>query len=119
MRHILVFGSNIQGRHGAGAALHAKIEYGAVDSRPYELWGNSYAIATKDLAKGNRSVPLEEIEWQVDNFNAFTKRNPNDKFLVTAIGTGLAGYTIEEIAPMFKKLSWGNNVFFSQEFLNA
>lgn len=116
--HIFVFGSNTQGRHGAGAAYHAKTNYGAVDGRPYGLWGNSYAIITKDLAVGIRSIPLDEIERQVIEFNQVTKEHPDDKFMVTGIGTGLAGYSIDEIAPMFKKLTWGTNVFFSQEFIN-
>lgn len=117
MRHIFVFGSNTQGLHGGGAARHALDNYHAEYGNPKGLQGDSYAIITKDLNIGDRSIGLDEIEEQVIEFNTFTKQHPEMKFLVTGIGMGLAGFSVDEIAPMVKRLKWGMNVFFSQEFI--
>ena len=97
---IFVFGSNTQGRHGAGAALHARRNFGAKYGIGMGYTGQCYAIATKD---GNlRTLKLENIEVQVVRFLDQARANPGHIFLVTEIGCGLAGYTAEQIAPMFK-----------------
>lgn len=97
---IFVFGSNLAGRHGAGAALHARIEHGAIYGQGDGLQGNSYAIPTKD---GNiETLPLSEIKQYVEEFKTFATNHPELSFFVTRIGCGLAGYTDEQIAPMFK-----------------
>jgi hypothetical protein len=113
---IFVFGSNTEGRHGKGAALTAKLKYGAIYGQAKGLQGNSYAIITKDLAKGSRSVSLEFIKDQVNEFLLFAKENPQYNFLVTEIGCGLAGFKIEEIAPMFKDSP--TNVHLPISFIN-
>lgn len=102
MRRIFVFGSNTEGRHGKGAALEAKQKYGAIQGQARGLQGDSYAIVTKDLSKGMRSIPLESIATEVKQFIDFARRNRNIDFIVSPIGCGLAGYSPSEIAPMFR-----------------
>lgn len=97
---IFVFGSNLAGIHGAGAAKVAKEKFGAalgVGEGPY---GMSYAIPTKDANIESRT--LDEILTSVLEFTIFTRKNPGLKFFVTGIGCGLAGYKNEDVAPMFK-----------------
>jgi hypothetical protein len=96
---IFVFGSNLAGRHGKGAALFASKKHGAVYGQGVGLQGKSYAIPTKD-AKLN-TLPLEDIQKHVDEFKQFATEHPDQIFQVTAIGCGLAGYRPKQIAPMF------------------
>jgi hypothetical protein len=100
MANIFVFGSNLAGRHGKGAALHARTHYGAEYGVGRGKTGCAYAIPTKDAAL--RVLPLERIESYVHEFILFAEDHPEHRFQVTAIGTGLAGYKHEQIAPMFK-----------------
>jgi hypothetical protein len=97
---VFVFGSNLAGRHGKGAALHARQNYGAVYGKGSGPQGNSYAIPTKD--EKLNSLPLEAIERYVAAFIRYAKANQNVEFQVTRIGCGLAGYADAQIAPMFK-----------------
>ena len=100
---IFVFGSNLAGRHGAGAALTALREYNAQYGQGYGMQGNSFAIPTKD--EEIETLPLNKIEKYVESFLKFAALNPRLRFNVTRIGCGLAGYTDEDIAPMFKGAS--------------
>ena len=97
---IFVFGSNEAGRHGKGAALTARRDYGAVYGEGRGRTGNAYAIPTKDAHL--RVRPLDAIARDVDVFLGYAQQHPELQFLVTAIGTGLAGYTHHDIAPLFK-----------------
>lgn len=97
---IFVFGSNLAGRHGKGAALYARQHYGARYGDGIGRTGNAYAIPTKDASL--RTLPLESIRNCVEGFLTYARANPELDFLVTAIGTGLAGYPHERIAPMFR-----------------
>lgn len=97
---IFVFGSNLAGRHGKGAALEARLKHGAIYGQGNGLQGQSYAIPTKDVYL--RSLPLETIQFYVDVFIGIAKERPELTFNVTRIGCGLAGYTDSQIAPMFK-----------------
>ena len=97
---IFVFGSNLAGRHGAGAALEAKERYGAREGQGMGLVGWSYAIPTKDAQL--RTLPLPAIHKSVDIFKVYAWQRPEFQFFVTPIGTGLAGYTHAQIAPFFK-----------------
>lgn len=96
---VFVFGSNLAGRHGRGAALHARQHFGAVYGQGVGRQGNSYAIPTKDY--GIKTLPLDRIRPYVADFLEYARRHPSLTFQVTRIGCGLAGYTDEEIAPMF------------------
>jgi hypothetical protein len=99
-RPIFVFGSNLAGRHGKGAALHARQTHGAVYGQGVGLQGNSYAIPTKDADL--RPITLSIIRGYVQDFLAFARQHAELKFEVTRIGCGLVGYSDEQIAPMFK-----------------
>lgn len=98
-REIFVFGSNLAGRHGKGAALFALKNHGAIYGQGHGLQGNSYGIPTKDSRLNVLS--LETIEIYVQNFRIFAAINPQLTFNITRIGCGLAGYKDEQIAPMF------------------
>lgn len=99
---VFVFGSNLAGIHGAGAAKIATVRFGAVYGIGKGWQGNSYAIPTKDVAL--RKLPLHTIQADIENFVRLT----NDPFIlnygyfVTRIGCGLANYKNEQIAPLFK-----------------
>ena len=110
--NIFVFGSNLAGRHGAGAALVARRSYGAVQGVGEGPRGHTYAIPTKD--EQIRTRTLEEIKRSVDTFIMYAGLKPESTFLVTCIGCGLAGYEHHQIAPMFEKAPY--NCLFSTKW---
>ena len=91
---VFVFGSNGFGAHNGGAAAMAVKKFGAIYGQAEGLQGQSYAINTMD--------GFEVMVEQVARFIEFAKEHPELKFLVTEIGCGIAGYTPEEVAPLFK-----------------
>ena len=91
---IFVFGSNLAGMHGDGAARLARIRWGAVMGQGVGLQGRTYAIPTMQGGP-------ETIKPYVDEFIAFAKAHPGLRFLVTEIGCGIAGFTPSQIAPLF------------------
>jgi len=97
---IFVFGSNLAGRHGKGAALFAKQNHGAIQGIGIGRQGNSYAIPTKD--ENLETFTLRTIQLHVAVFLDYAALHHMEKFQVTPIGTGLAGYSHAEISPMFK-----------------
>ncbi len=97
---IFVFGSNLAGRHGAGAALEARRHHGAILGQGVGRQGNSYAIPTKDIKL--QPLPLYTIRRHALRFLDYARKHPELEFKLTAVGTGLAGYMVEQIAPMFK-----------------
>ena len=106
---IFVFGSNLAGRHGAGAALAARQNYGAILGRGSGLMGQSYAIPTKD--HNLRTLDLPHIRSYVTLFIEFTHRHPELAFYITPVGCGLAGYDRQRIWPAF--LGVGENCRFA------
>jgi len=105
---VFVFGSNIDGIHAGGAARTAKEKFGAVWGIGEGLQGQSYAIPTME--------GFENIRPAVERFTSFARRHPELKFLVTAIGCGIAGYTPEEIAPLFLDAAHLDNVYLPISF---
>lgn len=99
MKPIFVFGSNLAGRHGKGAALCALKEHGAIYGQAKGLQGDSYAIPTKDAHI--KTLPLDRIKEYVQEFLLFADSHPQFMFNVTRIGCGLAGYKDKDISPMF------------------
>lgn len=98
--YIFVFGSNLAGRHGAGAALDAYRHWGAeygVGSGPT---GRAYAIPTKDAQLKPLMLPV--IKTHVSRFIAYAKAHPELTFEVTRVGCGLAGYSDYQIGPFFQ-----------------
>lgn len=106
---IFVFGSNLAGAHGGGAARIAMDKFGAVWGQGVGLQGQSYAIPTMQGG-------VETIKPYVDEFIEFAKQHPEYKFLVTRIGCGIAGFTDEEIAPLFKEAQQLENVWLPKTF---
>jgi len=106
---IFVFGSNIQGLHGGGAARIAVQQFGAIWGQGVGLQGQSYAIPTMQGG-------VNTIKPYVDEFIAFAKQHPELTFLVTRIGCGIAGFTDAEIAPLFAAAVDVENVHLPQDF---
>ena len=106
---IFVFGSNLEGMHGGGAARVAYNKFGAIWGQGVGLQGQSYAIPTMH---GGVNV----IKPYVDEFINFAKSHTELKFLVTRIGCGIAGFTDEEIAPLFKEAIEIENIYLPKSF---
>lgn len=112
---IFVFGSNLRGRHGKGAALQALNFYGAKEGQDVGISGNSYAIPTKD--ENLKVLFLKSIAAYINDFIEFAKSHQNYQFLVTKIGCGLAGYNESDISPLFKNCKGLNNVHLPVSFI--
>lgn len=96
-----MFGSNLAGIHGAGAAKEAREHYGAIPGVGIGRQGMSYAIPTKGYHL--EILPLASIQEFVAYFiQEYAKEYHYEKFFVTPIGTGLAGYSHAQIASMFR-----------------
>ena len=107
---IFVFGSNIAGAHGGGAARLAYERFGAVWGQGAGLQGQSYAIPT--MLGG-----VENIKPYVDEFIEFAVSHSELKFLVTKIGCGIAEFQEEEIAPLFAQSYYIVNIFLPEVFV--
>lgn len=97
---IFVFGSNLAGRHGAGAALIARNKFGACYGVGCGRTGNAYALPTKDIELN--TLPLERIRREIKRFREHTKKNKGEIYFITRIACGLAGYEDSEVAPLFR-----------------
>ena len=106
---IFVFGSNLAGMHGGGAAWVANMKFGAEWGVGVGLTGRSYAIPTMHGG-------VETIKPYVDEFIRFAQANPELKFLVTRIGCGIAGFRDEEIAPLFDEAMQVPNIYLPETF---
>lgn len=111
---IFVFGSNLAGRHGKGAALTARKRYGAIYGQAYGLQGQSFAIPTKD--ERLHTLKLYRIQEYVDRFITFAVGMPKLQFNVTAVGCGHAGYVASQMAPLFKDCIGLGNVHLCDAF---
>jgi hypothetical protein len=105
---VFVFGSNIAGNHGGGAARTA-LKWGSIMGKGVGLFGQTYAIPTMF-----NSVDL--IKPYVDDFISSASKLPNCNFLVTPIGCGIAGFKLSEIAPLFAVAINIENIFLPQVF---
>lgn len=112
---VFVFGSNLSGIHGSGAAKQA-LQWGAIWGQGVGLQGQTYAIPTKSEGI-KRTLYIEEIKPYVDQFIEFAKKHPNKNFLVTEIGCGLAGYSPKDIAPLFENSKNIKNIFLPENFI--
>jgi len=108
-KEIFVFGSNLAGMHGGGAAAVAMQKFGAVWGQGVGLQGQSYAIPTMQGG-------VETIKPYVDEFVKFASEHSEYNFLVTRIGCGIAGFTDQEIAPLFTGCKNLENVALPQEW---
>lgn len=108
---IFVFGSNLLGQHGGGAARIAHNHFGAEWGVGVGLTGQCYAIPTMHGG-------VDAIAPYVDEFIEFARNNKDLKFLVTRIGCGIAGFRDEEIAPLFKNALNERNIILPKSFYN-
>ncbi len=111
---VFVFGSNLSGRHGKGAAKTA-LGWGAKWGQAKGLQGKTYGIPTKD-ASVRKTLSVNEISIFVNEFILFAIQNPQLTFLVTEIGCGLAGLKPKEIAPLFKNTINIENIYLPEKF---
>ena len=106
---IFVFGSNLAGMHGGGAARIARLHFGAVMGKGVGLQGQSYAIPTMQGG-------VETIRPYVDDFIVYAKHHQELHFLVTPIGCGIAGFEAEDIAPLFESAKEMKNISLPESF---
>lgn len=106
---IFVFGSNLEGHHGGGAALLAWKKWGAIWGQGTGLQGQTYGIPT--IHGGP-----DRIKPYVDEFISFARQHPELTFLVTEIGCGIAGFRPAEIAPLFRDAVDVENIHLPQRF---
>lgn len=106
---VFVFGSNLAGMHGGGAARIARLRFGAVMGNGVGMQGRSYAIPTMQGG-------TETIRPYVNDFIAYAKEHPELTFLVTPIGCGIAGFEPEDIAPLFEEASNVENIWLPKSF---
>ena len=106
---IFVFGSNLQGMHGGGAARIAYERFGAIWGCGVGLQGQSYAIPTMHGG-------VDAIKPYVDEFIEFARENSQYVFLVTKIGCGIAGFKQQEIAPLFREALLVENIVLPESF---
>ena len=106
---VFVFGSNLAGMHGGGAARIAHLYFGAVMGNGDGIQGQSYAIPTMQGG-------VDTIRPYVDKFIAYAKQHPDQHFLVTRIGCGIAGFSPDEIAPLFAEAAAVENISLPDDF---
>jgi len=107
---IFVFGSNIRGMHGGGAARIANMKFGAE-------WGVGEGITGKCYALPTMEGGVDYVAGKVQNFIKCASEHPELKFYVTRIGCGIAGFTDEEIAPLFLTAIEMDNVILPESFV--
>lgn len=111
---VLVFGSNLAGRHGAGSAKLALEYFGAKEGISFGLEGQSFAVPTKDKYIG--TMHTYQIKPYVDQFILFAKTRPDLTFYVVEIGCMLGGHTPKDIAPLFKAAMEIENIYLPKSF---
>ena len=117
---IFVFGSNSLGRHYSGAAGIAHQKFGAVWGKGVGHFGQTYAIPTLQFPSTETGeavkMSLDDIDTHVQDFLDYAWKNPSLTFYVTKLGCGIAGFKIEEIAPLFYDAIQLKNVILPKEF---
>ena len=109
---IFVFGSNLQGMHGGGAAAAAVRYFGAIWGQVVGMQGQGYAIPTMHGG-------VDVIRPYVDEFIEYAKQHPELTFLVTRIGCGIAGFTDSQMAPLFEEALDVPNVLLPKSFVDV
>lgn len=109
---IFVFGSNEDGFHKGGAARYAMDHFGA-------KWGQGEGLQGKSFAIPTMYDTIEEVGLAIKRFIEFARAHSQNRFLVTKIGCGIAGYTSEQIAPFFKKAIMVKNISLPESFWNV
>lgn len=111
---VFVMGTNLLGRHGAGAARFAAKKFGAEEGVGFGPTGQCYALPTKN--EQIRTMKIEEIKPFIELFITEAKLDPERNYLVTEVGCGLAGFEPKDIAPLFKDAVDVPNIHLPQRF---
>ena len=111
---IFVFGSNMNGNHAGGAARLAVEKFGAIMGQAEGIQGQSYAIPTLD--EDMEKVTEEDLINYLGNLRHFANEHPEKEFLLTAIGTGIAGFDTNYMAYMVLRANLPGNVTIPEEF---
>ena len=114
MQHVFVFGSNLAGRHGAGAAAYARQHYGAVMGHGIGRTGNAWALPTKDERLNTLPLDTVELYWKVFRAEALT--TPDTQYLLTPFGTGLAGLSMASIRHMVQLPTLPRNIWLTADW---
>lgn len=109
---IFVFGSNLAGCHGGGAARIAHTRFDAIYGQGVGIQGNSYAIPTMHGGP-------DKIAPYVDDFIRYAKEHTDKTFMVTRIGCGIAGFKSEQIAPLFRDALGVDNIILPRDFVRV
>jgi len=96
---IFVFGSNLAGSHGGGAAKYAKDNFGAEEGVGEGFTGKCYAFPTLGTHLEMRKD--SELKISVAKLYKACEVNSDKTFLLTAVGTGIAGYPVEYMKHLF------------------
>ena len=113
---VFVFGSNTSGIHGVGAAKTA-LRWGARWGKGEGLSGQTYALPTRRIKNSQlESLLLMDIANYITKFIKCAKQHPEKKFLVTEVGCGYAGFTTNDIAPLFQGAVNVENIFLPKSF---
>ncbi len=107
---VFVFGSNIHGMHAGGAARIANQQFGAEWGVGVGMTGQCYAIPTMEGG-------IDYIKKYVDDFIDYAAHHPEKEFLVTRIACGIAGFTPDEIAPLFYAALPYINIILPRDFV--
>ena len=113
---IMVFGSNMNGNHAAGAAKTALDKFYAVMGQAQGIQGKAYALPTLD--ENMQQLPLERIKVGVQLLASACNQYPDKVFLITEVGCGIAGFKPEQIAPLFKDFLDIPNCTLPQSFVD-
>ena len=118
---VFVFGSNPEGRHGAGSAKVAVNKFGAIYGQGEGLQGQSYGLPTKDLRiKGTRSISESDIVQNIEKMYQVARSMPDKDFKIAyrngMYEKSLNGYTGGEMLRLFIANPVPNNIWFSNEW---
>ena len=116
---IFVFGSNTQGRHGKGAALTARLRFGAIYGQPEGLQGKSFAIITKDLTKKTHpSRTPAQVVSQIEKLYKYATLHPDKEFIIAykCGNCNLNAYSSHDMAKMFASRDIPANIVFDRQF---
>lgn len=114
---IFVFGSNLAGIHGKGAAVAAHKQHGAEWGVGRGLTGNAYALPTKD--ENLNTLPWAQVRENLREFVGFAKAHPDMSFALTPVGTGLAGYSRRELVLALQSMGLPENVYLTSSWITG
>lgn len=117
MSFVFVFGSNLAGRHGKGAAKFAVDHFGAHYGVPEGRQGMSYAIPTKDADLN--PLPLSEINLGLQRFALYASQHPRELFVLTPIGSGLTGHSRSQITLLLRAIALPENVVLHRAWIGG